>query len=59
MNENPCSNYEIHVLFKNACYFDNTQNYPQFVCLTLHGKAFLSKLVITSMLLVTKTLYAL
>ena len=36
MNENPCSNLEIHVLFKLGFELENTQNEPCFICMTLY-----------------------
>ena len=33
MNENPCSNHEIHVLFEHGFCFCFLYNEPRFVCL--------------------------
>ena len=35
MNENPCSNQEIHVLFEHGSKLENTENVPCIICMTL------------------------
>ena len=32
MNENPCSNQEIHVLFEHGSELENTKNEPCIIC---------------------------
>ena len=34
MNENPCSNHEIHVLFEHMSELGNTLNEPCIICMT-------------------------
>ena len=36
MNENPCSNQEIHVLFEHRSELENTYNEPCIICMTLY-----------------------
>ena len=36
MNENPCSNQEIHVLFEHGYELENTYNEPCIICMTLY-----------------------
>ena len=36
MNENPCSNQEIHVLFEHGSGLENTLNKPCIICMTLY-----------------------
>ena len=36
MNENPCSNQEIHVLFEHGSELENTYNEPCIICTTLY-----------------------
>ena len=36
MNENPCSNQEILVLFEHGSELENTQNEPCIICMTLY-----------------------
>ena len=35
MNENPCSNQEIRVLFEHGSELENTENEPFIICMTL------------------------
>ena len=35
MNEYPCSNQEIHVLFEHGSELENTYNEPCIICMTL------------------------
>ena len=39
MNENPCSNQEIHVLFGDGSELENTLNEPFIVCMTLYTES--------------------
>ena len=36
MNEKPCSNQEIHVLFEHVSELENTLNEPCIICMTLY-----------------------
>ena len=36
MNENPCSNQELLVLFEHGSELENTQNEPCIICMTLY-----------------------
>ena len=36
MNENPCSNQEIHVLFEHGSELENTLNERCMICMTLY-----------------------
>ena len=36
MNENPCSNQEIHVLFEHESELENSKNEPFIICMTLY-----------------------
>ena len=36
MNENPCSNQEILVLFEHGSVLENTSNEPCIICMTLY-----------------------
>ena len=36
MNENPCSNQEIHVLFEHGSELENTEYEPCIICMTLY-----------------------
>ena len=36
MNENPCSNQKIHVLFEHGSELENTLIEPCIICMTLH-----------------------
>ena len=36
MNENPCSNEEILVLFEHGSVLENTWNEPCIICMTLY-----------------------
>ena len=39
MNENPCSNQEIHVLFEHGSEFEITLNEPCIICMTLYTES--------------------
>ena len=39
MNENPCSNQEIRVLFEHGAELDNTSNEPCIISMTLYTKS--------------------
>ena len=39
MNENPCSNQEIHVLFEHGSELENTLNEPYIICRTLYTES--------------------
>ena len=39
MNENPYSNQEIHMLFEHGSEFENTQNEPFIICMTLNTES--------------------
>ena len=39
MNENPCSNQEILVLFEHGSEHENTKNKPCIICMTLHTES--------------------
>ena len=39
MNENPCSNQEIHVLFEHGSELENTYNEPCIIFLTFYTKS--------------------
>ena len=39
MNENPCSNQEIHVLFEHGFELENTSNEPRVICMTLYRES--------------------
>ena len=39
MNENPCSNQEIHVLFDHGSELENTLNEPCIICMTLYTES--------------------
>ena len=57
MNENPCSNQEIHVLFEHGFELENTSNEPRVICMTLYiGKAMWTRLIISPMFLFAITL---
>ena len=36
MNENPCLNQEIHVLFEHGSELENTSNEPCIICMALY-----------------------
>ena len=40
MNENPCSNQEIHVLFEHGSELENAYNEPCVICITLYTESF-------------------
>ena len=39
MNENPCSNQEIHMLFEHGSELENTYNEPCIICMTLYRES--------------------
>ena len=39
MNENPCLNKEIHVLFEHGFDLKNTYNEPCIICMTLYTES--------------------
>ena len=39
MNENPCSNQEIRVLFEHGSEPENTENEPSITCMTLYTES--------------------
>ena len=39
MNENPCSNQLIHVLFEHGFELENTLNEPCIICMTLYAES--------------------
>ena len=39
MNENPCSNQEIHVLFEHGSELENTLNELCIICMTLYTES--------------------
>ena len=39
MNENPCSNREIHELFEHGSELENTTNEPCIICMTLYTES--------------------
>ena len=39
MNENPCSNQEIHVLFEHGFKLENTLNEPRAIYMTLYTES--------------------
>ena len=39
MNENPCSNQEIRVLFEHGSELENTENEPCIICMTLYTES--------------------
>ena len=39
MNENPCSNREIHLLFENGFKLENTENEREVICMKLHKES--------------------
>ena len=39
MNENPCSNQEIHVLLEHWSELENTSNEPCILCMTLYTES--------------------
>ena len=59
MNENPCSNQEIHVLFEHGSELENTSNEPCIIKKFARGylqKVLRTRLIISPMFLFTKTL---
>ena len=56
MNENPCSNQEIHVLFEHGSELENTQNEPCIICMMLYMEGLRTRLIISPMFLFAKTL---
>ena len=39
MNENPCSNQEIHLLFEHGFELEYTLNEPRVICMTLYTES--------------------
>ena len=39
MNENPCTNQEIHVLFEHGSELEKTYNKPCIICMTLYTES--------------------
>ena len=39
MNENPCSNQEVHVLFEHGSELENTYKQPCIICLTSYTES--------------------
>ena len=39
MNENPCSNQEIHALFEHGSEVENTKIEPCIICMTLYTES--------------------
>ena len=56
MNENLCSNQEIHVLFEHGSELENTYNEPCTIRMTLLRQALRTRLIISPMFLFAKTL---
>ena len=57
MNENPCSNQEIHMLFEHGSELENTKNESCIICMTLYiWKALGTRLIVLPMFLFAKTL---
>ena len=39
LNENPCTNQEIHVLFEHGSELEKTYNKPCIICMTLYTES--------------------
>ena len=39
MDENPCSNQEVHMLVEHGFELENTQNEPCIICMTLNTES--------------------
>ena len=49
MNENPCSNQEIHVLYEHGSELENTKNEPCIICMTLYTESVVDQTIVANM----------
>ena len=57
MNQNPCSNQVIHVLFEHGFELENTKNEPCIICMTLYTESVVDQTDHFAHVLFAKTLH--